>query len=295
MTSAGRPGEGPRRRRGRSWIFSRTATYIVLISGAALMVLPLMWMLATSLASSKYATSFPPKFFPDTFDFSNYVRIFTRSGLGRYLVNSIVITVPSIVGQVAASSFAGYALARLRAPGRRFWFMVTLATMMIPYEATVIPTFVLFRSLDWINTFWPLIVPQLFGSGYSIFLMRQFIMAIPTEYDEAARLDGLSHFGIWFRIIAPLSFPAMATVAIFTFTFQWGNFLGPLIFINDPQKYPLALGLYTMTQTSNVGQTPEWNLIMAGAMLLTLPMVLVYYFGQRLVFEGSNNLGSIRV
>jgi multiple sugar transport system permease protein len=295
VTSTGRPGEGPGRRRGVAWIFSRTATYIVLIGGAAVMVLPLMWMVATSLASSKYATSFPPKFFPDTFDFSNYLRLFTDSNLGRYLVNSIAITVPSMVGQVAASSFAGYALARLRAPGRRFWFMVTLATMMIPYEATVIPTFVLFRSLGWINTFWPLIVPQLFGSGYSIFLMRQFIMAIPTEYDEAARLDGLSYFGIWSRIIAPLSFPAMATVAIFTFTFQWGNFLGPLIFINDPQKYPLALGLYSMTQTSNVGQTPEWNLIMAGGMLLTLPMVLVYYFGQRLIYEGANNLGSIRV
>ncbi|NNH03037.1 carbohydrate ABC transporter permease [Microbacterium ulmi] len=259
------------------------------------MILPLLWMVTTSLADSKYATTFPPRFLPETFEIDNYIRIFTDTDLGTYFVNSLVITVPSIVGQVLSSSMAGYALARLRAPGRRFWFIATLATLMIPYEATIIPTFVMFQYLDWINTFWPLIVPQIVGSGYSIFLMRQFIMQIPTEYDEAARLDGLGFFGIWWRIVVPLSAPAMATVAIFTFTFTWGNFLGPLIYISDPDRYPLALGLYAMTQTSNVGQTPEWNLIMAGGMLLTVPMVLVYYFGQRLVYEGQNSLGRIRV
>ncbi|GAA1882841.1 carbohydrate ABC transporter permease [Asanoa iriomotensis] len=273
----------------------RIPVYVVLLFGTALMVLPLLWMVSTSLASTKYVTTFPPKLFPDTFEFANYGRIFSDTDLGRYLFNSVVIVIPSMVGQVVASSFAGYALARLRAPGRRIWFVVTLATLMIPYEATIVPTFVTFQYLGWINTFWPLIVPQLFGSGYSIFLMRQFIMQIPTEYDEAARLDGLGYFGIWRRIIVPLSVPALATVAIFTFTFQWGNFLGPLIYINDPEKYPLALGLYAMTQTSNVGQTPDWNLIMAGGMLLTVPMVMVYFFGQRFLYEGGNALGRIRV
>ncbi|GIH16565.1 sugar ABC transporter permease [Rugosimonospora africana] len=252
-------------------------------------------MISTSLASTKYVTTFPPRIIPNTFQVANYGRIFSDTDLGKYLLNSVVIVIPSMVGQVVASSFAGYALARLRAPGRRVWFVITLCTLMIPYEATIVPTFVMFRYLGWINTFWPLIVPQLFGSGYSIFLMRQFIMQIPTEYDEAARLDGLSYFGIWRRIIVPLSVPAMATVAIFTFTFQWGNFLGPLIYINDSDKYPLALGLYAMTQTSNVGQTPDWNLIMAGGMLLTVPMVMVYFFGQRFLYEGANTLGQIRV
>ncbi|MEV0719651.1 carbohydrate ABC transporter permease [Asanoa sp. NPDC050611] len=273
----------------------RIPVYVVLLFGTALMVLPLLWMVSTSLASTKYVTTFPPKLFPDSFAFANYGRIFSDTDLGRYLFNSVVIVIPSMIGQVVASSFAGYALARLRAPGRRIWFVVTLATLMIPYEATIVPTFVTFQYLGWINTFWPLIVPQLFGSGYSIFLMRQFIMQIPTEYDEAARLDGLGYFGIWRRIIVPLSVPALATVAIFTFTFQWGNFLGPLIYINDPDKYPLALGLYAMTQTSNVGQTPDWNLIMAGGMLLTVPMVMVYFFGQRFLYEGGNALGQIRV
>jgi multiple sugar transport system permease protein len=294
----GSPGQvpsTPRPRRRRPGLLQRIPAYVILLFGTVLMVLPLLWMITTSLASTKYVTTFPPKLIPDSFQVANYVRIFSDAGLGRYLVNSVVIVIPSMVGQVVASSLAGYALARLRAPGRRIWFVITLCTLMIPYEATIVPTFVMFRYLGWINTFWPLIVPQMFGSGYSIFLMRQFIMQIPTEYDEAARLDGLGYFGVWRRIIVPLSVPAMATVAIFTFTFQWGNFLGPLIYINDSGKYPLALGLYAMTQTSNVGQTPDWNLIMAGGMLLTVPMVMVYFFGQRFLYEGANALGRIRV
>jgi len=284
----------PRNRRGRQSMPVQISTAAVLLIGTVLMVLPVLWMAATSLADTKYATTFPPKFFPTSFQFSNYINLFTQTDVPKYLLNSVLIVVPSIIGQVLASSFAGYALARLRAPGKRFMFIAVLATMMIPYEATIIPTFVMFRYLHWINTLWPIIVPQFFGSGYTIFLMRQFILQIPTEYDEAARLDGLGYFGIWRRIIVPLSMPAMATVGIFTFTAQWSSFLSPLIFINDPDKYPLALGIYAMTQTSNVGQTPPWNIIMAAGMILTVPMVMVYFFGQRLVYEGANSMGRIR-
>ena len=281
-------------RRGPS-LATRVPTFAVLIIGTVLMVLPVLWMFATSLASTKYATTFPPKFFPTSFQLSNYIDLFKSTQVPRWFLNSVIIVVPSMVGQVLASSFGGYALARLRAPGSRFMFIATLATLMIPYEATIIPTFVMFRYLHWINTFWPIIVPQFVGSGYTIFLMRQFIMQIPREYDEAARVDGLGFFGIWARIIVPISAPAMATVAIFTFTAQWSSFLSPLIFINDPNKYPLALGIYSMTMTSNVGQTPPWNIIMAASMILTVPMVMVYFFGQRLVYEGSNSLGRIRM
>jgi len=274
---------------------ARISTWVVLLIGSVIMVLPVLWMLATSLANTKYATTFPPKFFPTTFQISNFVNLFTQTQVPRWFLNSVIIVVPSMIGQVLASSFAGYALARLRGVGRRFFFIATLATIMIPYEATIIPTFVMFRYLNWINTFWPIIVPQFVGSGYTIFLMRQFIMQIPKEYDEAARLDGLGFFGTWLRVIVPLSAPAMATVAIFTFTAQWSSFLSPLIFINDPDKYPLALGIYSMTMTSNIGETPPWNIIMAASVLLTVPMVMVYFFGQRLVYEGNNSLGRIRV
>ena len=149
----------PRRRRGPG-LAQRVPVYVVLLFGTVLMVLPLLWMISTSLASTKFVTTFPPKIVPDTFEIANYAHIFSDTQLGRYLVNSVIIVIPSMVGQVLASSFAGYALARLRAPGRRLWFIITLGTLMIPYEATIVPTFVMFRYLGWINTFWPLIVPQ---------------------------------------------------------------------------------------------------------------------------------------
>ena len=293
-TTVTRAGARPRRSRRHESVPVQVSTIVVLVIGTVLMVLPVLWMIATSLSDTKYATTFPPKFFPTSFQLSNYANLFTDTKVPRWFLNSVLIVVPSIVGQVLASSFAGYALARLRAPGKGFVFIAVVATMMIPYEATIIPTFVMFRYLHWINTLWPIIVPQFFGSGYTIFLMRQFILQIPTEYDEAARIDGLGYWGTWWRIIVPLSAPAMATVAIFTFTAQWSSFLSPLIFINNPEKYPLALGIYAMTQTSNVGQTPPWNIIMAAGMILTVPMVMVYFFGQRLVYEGQNSLGRIR-
>jgi multiple sugar transport system permease protein len=267
--------------------------YLVLVFGAVLMLLPLLWMVTTSLSNNEYATSFPPHFIPTHFEFGKYVSIFTNHDMGQFFLNSIIIVVPSIAGQIISSSMAAFAFARLRAPGKRILFIMTIATLMIPYEVTIIPTFILFRYFHWINTFWPLIVPQLFGNAYNIFLMRQFMMSIPTELDDAAKIDGLGFFGIWRRIILPLSFAPIATVGVFTFTFNWGSFLAPLIYISKTRFYPLALGIYMMTQTSNRGQIPPWNLIMAGSMLLTVPMVLVYFFSQRYLYEGSNVLGKI--
>jgi multiple sugar transport system permease protein len=284
---------GRPRSTGLSWA-GRVPVYVVLGVGTVLMVMPLLWMITASLATTRFVTTFPPKLFPNSFDFGNYTQGFARQDLGKYLLNSVEIVVPSMAGQVLSSSLAGYAFARLRAPGKRLLFVVTLATVMIPFEATIVPTFVMFRYLHWLNTFWPLIVPQLLGNGYNIFLMRQFMTSIPSELDEAAKLDGCGFFTIWWRIICPLSVAPMTAVAVFTFTYQWGNFLGPLIYINDPSHYPLALGLYALTQTSNVGQTPPWNSIMAGSMLLTIPMVMVYFFSQRLLYEGANVLGRIR-
>jgi multiple sugar transport system permease protein len=148
----GQPASTPRTRRRGPVLLQRIPTYVILLFGTLLMVLPLLWMITTSLASTKYVTTFPPKLIPDSFQVANYVRIFSDAGLGRYLVNSVAIVIPSMVAQVVASSFAGYALARLRAPGRRIWFVITLCTLMIPYEVTIVPTFVMFRHLGWINT-----------------------------------------------------------------------------------------------------------------------------------------------
>lgn len=284
----------PGRQKKRYWTVGKVIVYLFLLAGGVMMLLPLLWMITTSLSSSHYAMDFPPQFFPKQFDWENYVKIFTESGLGQSALNSVIITVPAMIGQVFASALAAYAFARLRAPGKSVLFIIVLATLMIPGEVTLIPTFILFKYLNWLNTFWPLIVPNFFGNAYNIFLMRQFFMSIPLELDEAAKLDGLGPFGIWARIILPLGKPVLAAVAIFTFTANWGNFLTPLIYITNPHLYPLALSVYTMTETGdNAVLSVPWNLIMAGSMLLTLPMTLVFFFGQRALYEGSNVLGRV--
>jgi multiple sugar transport system permease protein len=272
---------------------SPTVVYLILIFGGILMILPLLWMITTALSNSIYATTFPPKFFPTVWDFGNYVRIFSSHGVGRALLNSVAIVIPAMIGQVIASSMGAYAFARLRARKKRVLFIIVLATLMIPAEVTIIPSFIIFKYLGWLNTLLPLIIPNFFGNAYNIFLMRQFFSTIPSELDEAARLDGLGFWGIYRHIILPLSRPVIATVALFTFTANWGSFLAPLIYINDPKWYPLAVKVYTLTLTSNVAQPTPWNLVMAGSMILTVPMILIYFFGQRQIYEGANLLGKI--
>lgn len=281
---------GRRKKDGNNALYL-TVVYGLLVIGTVMMLLPFLWMVTTSLSDSRYALTFPPSFFPNRIHFDNYLKIFTANNLGLYLWNTILITAPAIVGQILSSSMAAYAFARLRAPGRKVLFIVMLSTMMIPGEVTMIPTFIIFRDLHWLNTFWPLIVPNFFGNAFNIFMMRQFYMGIPHEIDEAAKIDGLGVFGVWVRMILPLSIPAIATVAVFTFTANWGSFMGPLIYINDPHKYTLAQGIYMMTQTQNVMVPPQWNLIMAGSILLTLPMLIVFFWGQRFIYESTNVFG----
>lgn len=276
----------------RSLSPGRILVYIVLLAGVVMMVLPLLWMITTSLSSNIYAMTFPPKFFPSELYWANYVKVFEATGIGGWILHSLMITVPAMIGQVIVSSMGAYAFARLRAPGRKYLFLIVLATLMIPGEVTMIPTFILFKYLGWLNTLWPLIVPNFFGNAFNIFLMRQFFMGISLEIDEAAKLDGLSVFGIWWRMILPLAKPVLATIAIFTFQANWGNFMGPLIYLTSaPKLFPLALGVYELSQSTNVQEPPHWNFVMAGSMLLTLPMILIFFFGQRQIYEGSNFMG----
>lgn len=158
-------------------------------------------------------------------------------------------------------------------------------------EVTMVPQFIIFRHLDWINTFYPLIVPSFFAGAFNVFLIRQFVMSIPKSLDEAAMIDGMGHPGIYWKIIMPLTYPILAAIAIFSFSYNWGNFMGPLIYINDPEKMPLALGVQLLT-TVGGGQMPPWNLVMIASLFLTIPMVLVYLFGQRYVYEANISGGS---
>lgn len=268
-------------------------TYLVLTELGVLLAAQFMYMISMSLASDATSAKLTFTFIPAEFHFENFVRVFTsKLNFGQFLLNSLTLVFFSMVGQVLVSSLVAYAFARLRAPGKEIIFIVLLSTMMIPTEVTLIPQFVLFTKLDWINTLLPLIVPNFFGGAYNIFLLRQFITRIPVELDEAAQIDGLNFFGIYVYIILPLIRPALVAVAIFTFVWNWGAFFGLLIYVNDVSKMPLALGVQILSATNSAGQIPPWNLVMVGALVLTVPMILVYFFGQRFMDQLSLSGGS---
>jgi multiple sugar transport system permease protein len=276
--------------------FDKAVTHGLLIALGALLAAPFVYMVSMALASDATAAKMTFTFLPQEFQFDNFVRVFTsRLNFGRFVWNSMILVFFAVIGQVLVSSLVAYAFARLRAPGKEVLFVILLATMMIPAEVTLIPQFVLFSRLGWINTLLPIIVPNFFGGAYNIFLLRQFITRIPVELDEAAQLDGLSYFGIYLRIVLPLVYPALVAVAIFTFVWNWGAFFGPLIYINDIEKMPLALGVQILSATNSAGQIPPWNLVMVGALILTIPMILVYFFGQRFMDQFSLTGGSVGV
>ena len=271
-------------------------TYAILTSLAVLLAAPFMYVISIALASEDTTIKATFSFVPREFHWENFKEVFTMDlSFTRFFYNSALIVVFAIIGQVTASSMVAYAFARLRAPGKNILFMILLGTMMIPWEVTLIPTFVIFRKLGWINTLRPLIVPNFFGNAYNVFLLRQFIVRIPRELDEAAQIDGVGFFGIYARIILPLIKPALAAIAIFTFTSNWGWFMGPLIYINDMDKTPLALGVQILSATSNAAQVPPWNLVMVGALMLTLPMLLVYFIGQKYMDQLSMIGGSASI
>ncbi len=271
-------------------------THLVLMALGLLLAAPFMYVISMALASDATSAKLAFTFIPQEFHFENFARVFTaRLNFSQFLVNSLILVFFSIVGQVLVSSLVAYAFARLRAPGKEIIFVILLATMMIPAEVTLIPQFVLFSHLGWINTLLPMIVPNFFGGAYNIFLLRQFITRVPVELDEAAQLDGLNHFGIYLYIILPLIRPALVAVGIFTFVWNWGAFFGPLIYINDVDKMPLALGVQILSATNSAGQIPPWNLVMVGTLVLTVPMILVYFFGQRYMDQLSLSGGSVGV
>lgn len=277
------------------WI-DQVVTYSLLTALGLLLAAPFVYMISMALASDATTVKLTFTFIPEEFRFENFVRVFgSRLNFGSFIWNSVVLVFFAVIGQVFVSSLVAYAFARLRAPGKEVIFVMLLATMMIPGEVTLIPQFILFSRLGWINTLLPIIVPNFFGGAYNIFLLRQFIARIPVELDEAAQIDGLNFFSIFVRIIMPLIHPALIAVGIFTFVANWGAFFGPLIYINDVDKMPLALGVQILSATNTAGQIPPWNLVMVGALILTVPMILVYFFGQRFMDQFSLTTGSVGV
>lgn len=260
--------------------------YGALIGLGALFSVPVIWMFSSSLHTLPEVFAQPYQWIPDSLQWKNYVRAVTILPVPRFLWNTIVITAPVMVATALSSALVAYGFARFRFPGRDILFSLCLATMMLPGQVTMIPLYILFAKLGWVDTYLPLIVPALFGSPFYIFLLRQFFMTIPRDSEEAALIDGASRLRIWWSIILPQARPALATVLIFTFIGTWNDFFGPLLYLNSPEKATLTLGLNLMkTQVLGSGVV-EWNVLMAASLLVLLPNVILFFLAQKHFIKG---------
>ena len=269
-------------RRGTKIRWSHVATYVALVGVAATFLAPLIWMLSTSLKTGPQAIATPPVWLPEPVVWSNYGEALTRINFPLALRNSLIYAVPSVIGTVMSCSLVAYGFARVQWPGRDIVFLILLATMMLPTQVTFIPLYVTFSRLGWIGTFLPLLIPTFLGNPFFIFLLRQFFRSIPDELSDAARMDGASELRILTRIIIPLSWPALITVALFTFIEKWGDFFGPLIYLRNPDLYPLSIAL----QSFQSSHKTEWPLVMAAAAVIALPLVVIYFLAQKKFVEG---------
>jgi len=261
----------------------RIGAFLLLLPGLLWVLFPSFWMFTAAFSTLKQVLKFPPELIPNPWIWTNFVEGFTYQPFGRYFANSLQIALLRVIGMVLASSLAGYAFARLRAPDREVLFIMVLATMMLPWTVTMIPQFVLFKNLGWIDTYKPFIIPAFGGGPFHIFLFRQFFRSIQEDIFEAARLDGCSYPAIYARILMPLSKPVIATSAILIFQASWQSLIQPLIFLNSNEKYTIPLGLATFRST--YGSSP-WNLIMAVAIVAALPPILLFFTGQQFMLEG---------
>jgi len=263
----------------------RTVIYILLITGCAAVLVPFAWMLSTSLKDIRYVFMFPPRWIPKPAYWQNYPMALTRLPFALYFRNTMIIAGVSLIAATLSSTIVAYGFARLDFAGRDLLFLVMLATLMIPAHVTLVPKYILFNSLGLVDTFIPLVAQAFFGSPIYIFLLRQFMLTVPIEMDDAALIDGCSKIGVLWHIIIPQARPAMGIVAIFSFMFHWNEFLGPLIYLNSPEKRTLALGLSEFYATEGGVQTP-WNLLMAASLVVMLPPLLVFFFAQRYFIQG---------
>jgi ABC-type glycerol-3-phosphate transport system permease component len=260
----------------------RFLAYAILCIAAGVFLLPLFWMLSSSLKPEWQVLANPPVWLPNPPRWENYREALTYLPFGRYAVNTLIISLGAIVGHLLSCTLVAYAFARLRAPGKNFLFLLVLSTLMLPYPVTMVPLFALFNQLGWINTFLPLIVPAFFGNAFYIFLLRQYFLTLPPELEDAARIDGANTLQILWRVILPISTPALATVVIFTFQATWNDFLQPLIYLQDQSLYTLTLGLNFFRGSFQV----NWAYLMAASLVVVLPVVLVFFLAQRLFIQG---------
>jgi multiple sugar transport system permease protein len=271
-------------------IIGKIFAYIIVTAGAIVLMIPFAWMLSSSLKPLDQVFAEPPIWIPDPIQWRNYPDAWTALPFTQFLLNTIFITALGMLGSIFTSALVAYGFARFRFPGRDALFIVLLSTMMLPYVVTLIPGFLIWRTFGLINTYDPLVIGALFGGGpFYIFLMRQFMMTIPQEMEEAARIDGANTFQIFTRIILPLVRPALLAIGIFSFQGIWNDFLGPLIYLNDLQKYTMTLGIFFFV--GGASEAPKWHWLMAMSTLIAAPILLIFFLAQRQFIEGITLTG----
>ena len=264
--------------------------FVVLTLGAILILFPIAWMICTALKSAPEIAMYPPKLLPERPMFENFIIAWGKAPFTKYTINTLIIVFFSIIGNVFVNSFVSYGFAKVDFAGKNILFTCILATMMIPGFITLVPTYVIFSKLHWVNTYLPLIVPAFLGNAFHIFMMRQFYMTIPIELTEAARIDGAGHFYIWGKLMMPLVKPVMATIALIAFKGSWSDFQGPLLYLSDRNMYTLQLGLQVF---KGQGFT-EWNYLMAVSFLSMIPILILFFCFQNYFIEGMNVGGAIK-
>lgn len=260
------------------------ATHLVLWLGAVVILFPIAWMISTSLKAPDQVKQFPPIWIPNPVVWENYINAVTIFPVPFLLFvwNSIYLSLGNVIGSIVSNTIVAYAFARLRFRGSKVLFLLVLSTMMLPQQVTMIPLFILFSKLGWINSYKPLIVPQFFANAFYVFMLRQFFTTIPRELDDAARIDGCGILGIFWRIILPLAMPAVGIVAIFEFTGSWNWFLGPLIYLSKMETFPLALALSYLNATYRV----LWSELMVVSFIAMVPPLLLFFIAQKAYIQG---------
>jgi ABC-type glycerol-3-phosphate transport system permease component len=261
--------------------------YAILITVALIFMIPLLWMLSTSLKTRQAVLAYPPEWIPAVPRWQNYTEAFAKYPLGQFMLNSAFLVVVNIIGHFISVPIIAYGFARLRFPGKSVLFLLMLSTMMIPSQVKLIPLYNMYQQLGMIDTYWPLTLPAFFGDAFFIFLLIQFIRTIPRDLDEAARIDGAGTWTILWRIIVPLCRPALAVMAVFTFLWTWNDFLSPLVYLNNFYSLPISVGLAFFRGRYSV----EWNLFMAATLVSILPVLVIYFFAQRHLIGGIASMG----
>ena len=267
---------------GYARVAGRLPLYVAAVALSCLFGLPFVWAVLSSLKEYRELFVFPPKWFPETLQWINYLDAWNAAPFGRFLLNSSIVTGLTLLGVLFSSSIVGYGFARFRFPGRGVLFMVVLSMLILPHQVTVIPRFLLYRTFGWLDTLTPLWVPAFFGgNAFGIFLYRQFFLSIPTSFDESARMDGAGFLTVFARILMPLSTSVTISLALLTFVASWNDLFWPLIILNTYEKFTLAIGLQYFRTLATAGGTPKEHLLMAAAMLMTAPVLVAFVIFQK--------------